>query len=227
MDNARLCRRVGGAQHHLAATLRLEHAAAERQRVRRRHADRLLVQHHRGGEKLHVGRVETVAGAEKCAGLAAVRAQQSAAVRFPRGRIFRGRRREQALRVGVPAHHQERMILQARANRQIACGGDAMRRELRGGSDAGEHQDLRRIISTGRDNDFAVGANFLAHAVAHDLDTDARDRRRTECAWSAPRSALSDWAARSPDADKPPRCCTGDLCAWSSGSSRRRLGWHR
>jgi hypothetical protein len=117
VHNAWLRRRVGGAQHELAAALRLEHAAAERQRVRRRHPDGLLVQHHGRGEKLDVGGVEPVAGAEKRAGFAAVRAEHAASFGFPQSCLLLGRRREQALRIGEVAHHQQRVILQPKADR--------------------------------------------------------------------------------------------------------------
>ena len=83
----------------------------------------------------------------------------------------------------------------------------SQRRELVGGPDAREHQQLRRVVRAGAEDDLALGADFSsAPSRMHSTPTARSPSNRIR--WPAHRSAHRRCRARPPGAGRRRPCCS-------------------
>ena len=125
--------------------------------------------------KLDVWRFEIAPSAEKPAGLGGVRGERPATFAL-KALYVRGRARaEQALGLRMPAHHDNGVILQALADRQIDTDRDHQLGQVARRADPRKEQQLRRIVCTGGQDNLRLCVDLLKLAVADDFDA-ARPR---------------------------------------------------
>ena len=113
------------------------------------------------------------------------------------------------------------VVVQVVADRQVAYARDAHRLQVRGGSDAGQQQQLRRAVDAAGDDDLAACARGLAarRGVVFDADRAAvLDQQAGGVRLGLHHEVR---AACGPGRDRRRRCSSGGRC-WSwSGRSRR------
>ena len=173
VDDPRARVRDRRAQRHLAAARRLHDRRAERVGVVERHAEELLVQQHPAHVELDVGRLEAVAGADERAALAAVGGDRPAALGLVLRERLGRRERDQAALVGEDDEAQHQVVLEVLADRQVVEGTRSCTAANIGRrADAGELQELRRVVGAGAEDHLALGADRLERAVADRLDAD-------------------------------------------------------
>ena len=172
VEDLRLVGRVGGAQRDAPASGRLDHARAVGVRVVERVHQALVGEHHGGEVELDVGRVDAVVRAPEAAGLGDVGGQRAAALRLQqRDVLLRLGRLERRRVVGEQDDPGVQVILEVAADRGLVEPHvDAERGQLVGGADAGEHQQLRRLVGAGGEDDLAGGLQRGRRAVDDRLD---------------------------------------------------------
>ena len=122
--------------------------------------------------ELDVRRGQLGPRAEEPAGLGQVRAQRAAALAVQQLEVLRREDPEERRLAAEVVEVRHEVVLQVPPDRQLLAHRDPERRQLLLEPDPGEHQQHGRLIRAGRDDHLALGADRLAHAVAHDLDTD-------------------------------------------------------
>src|SRR5207249_11490668 len=101
-----------------------------------------------------------------------------------------GRRRERVLVSGGELDVDARVILQVLADlTSLRDDLDAVRSQLVGVADTGEHQQPRRVHGPGGDNHLAPGSDALRNASTNSLDPDGRSVLHHDPAY---RRALQD-----------------------------------
>jgi hypothetical protein len=109
--------------------------------------------------ELDIRRFETTPRAEKPAGPGDVGGERPTTFSLQALGVRRRARAEQALGVGMPAHPDTRVILQALAYWQIDTDGDHQPGEVGGRADLRKHEQLRRIVGAGGQDDLRLGVD--------------------------------------------------------------------
>ncbi len=170
----RLRGRIVGGEAHRAAALRRQQAGRDPDAVRLRVPHPLFDDVDRGDVELHVGRLGAGADPGEAAGLGQVGGEGAGLGGLELRHRRRLQRRQQALGLGRGEDGVGGgMVAEVLAHRRLVEQQlDFAHRQVLGRADAGEHQQLRRVVGAAAEDDLALGAELLHLAELAGLDPD-------------------------------------------------------
>jgi hypothetical protein len=126
----------------------------------------------RGEVELDVGRLESLARSDEGASLGKGGGEWSPPPALEEREVLGRHRGAQALIVGEPDERDVGMVLEVVPDRQLGPRLDPQRPQLIGGAEAGEQQQLGRVVGARADDDLALAPDLLQLVVSQHLDAD-------------------------------------------------------